>query len=166
MMIELELVGVRVELPSSQPLVLLKEKHGDRHLPIWIGAAEASAIAIAAQGVQPPRPLTHDLMHSLVGALGHALSYVVVTSVEDAVFYAQLVFDDGTTVGARPSDALALAQRAECQIWCADDVMEEAGVVISVVGEEGETETTGDEEAQLRQFRRFLDQVDPEDFES
>lgn len=159
-MIELELVGVRIEMPSSQPLVLLKEVDGERHLPIWIGTPEASAIAIAQQGVAPPRPLTHDLFGDLLAAVGLSLAHVTITAVEDAVFYAQLVLDDGTVIGSRASDALALAQRAHCQIWCADAVLDEAGVRIG----DDDSSAPEDDETEVQRFRAFLDDVEPEDF--
>lgn len=161
-MIEMELVGVRIEMPSAQPLVLLKEAHGPRHLPIWIGTAEASAIAIAQQGVVPPRPLTHDLFHETLRALGRSISRAHITGVEEAVFYAELVLDNGVTVSSRASDALALAQRSGGLIFCDEMVLQTAGVVIS-----GEDLGNGveNEERQMQQFRAFLDEVDPEDFE-
>ncbi|MDJ0356969.1 MAG: bifunctional nuclease family protein [Actinomycetota bacterium] len=166
-MIELEIVGVRVEMPSNQPLVLLKEVAGDRHLPIWIGTAEATAIALAQQGVVPPRPLTHDLLCSIVKALGRSVASVTLTAVEDGVFYAQLMFDDGTAVGSRASDALAVALRADCTIWCAPAVMEDAGVRITDHDEEEPDAITSPEaeERELRRFREFLNGVEPEDFE-
>ena len=122
---------MRIELPSNQPLVLLKEIHGERHVPIWIGTPEASAIALAQQGVVPPRPMTHDLLVDVVEALGHTIVSVNIVAVEDNIFYGQLQFDNGTTVSSRASDALALALRAKCRIWCADAVMDEAGVRIT-----------------------------------
>jgi bifunctional DNase/RNase len=166
-MIEVQIVGVRIELPSNQPLVLLKEVHGDRHVPIWIGTPEASAIALAQQGVIPPRPLTHDLLVDVVAAMGRTIVSANITAVRDNVFFGELVFDNGTTVSSRASDALAIALRAECSIWCADEVMEEAGVRITEhdEGEDAGTETSPDEERELRQFREFLDDVEPEDFE-
>src|ERR1700760_2824575 len=104
-------MGVRVEMPSNQPIVLLREVWGERYLPIWIGAVEATAIAFAQQGVVPPRPLTHDLMKDVLAATGQELAEVRITSVEDRVFYAVLVFESGVEVSARPSDSIALALR-------------------------------------------------------
>ena len=141
-MIEVEIVGVRIELPSNQPLVLLKEIHGERHVPIWIGTPEASAIALAQQGVVPPRPMTHDLLIDVVESLGHSIVSVNIVAVEDNIFYGQLQFENGTTVSSRASDALALALRAKCRIWCADSVMEEAGVRITE-HDEGEDTAPG-----------------------
>lgn len=165
-MIQVHLVGVRVELPTSQPLVLLKETAGERHLPIWVGPAEASAIAMASHDVAPVRPMTHDLMADILAMVGEKLMQVRITRFHDSVFYAQLVFGDGRTLSARPSDALALAQRLDCELWCAEEVMDEASVLVSFADEDSEEETVVDEELQLRQFRRFLDQVDPDDFQS
>ncbi|MGG5175615.1 bifunctional nuclease family protein [Pseudarthrobacter sp. J1763] len=169
-MIEVELVGVRIELPSNQPLVLLREIGGDRHIPIWIGTPEASAIALAQQGIIPPRPMTHDLMVDAIHALGHSIARVNIVAVEDNVFFGQIQFDDGTTVNSRASDALALALRAHCRIWCAEQVVDEAGVRIadngdSEDGSDAVEATTVDEERELRRFREFLDDVEPEDFQ-
>lgn len=162
-MIEVGIVGVRIEMPSNQPLVLLRELHGERHIPIWIGAAEATAIALAEQGVVPPRPLTHDLLCGVVRALGHNILRVNLTKVEEGVFYAELVFDNGTTVSSRASDAIAIAQRAGCPIWASEAMVEEAGVVIG-----GDADAPEDDEAkerEVRQFREFLNDVEPEDFD-
>ena len=98
-------MGVRVEMPSNQPIVLLREVTGERYLPIWIGAVEATAIAFAQQGVVPPRPLTHDLMKDLLDALGQELAEVQITDMKDGVFFATLVLGSGVEIGARPSDS-------------------------------------------------------------
>ncbi|MBG6191853.1 bifunctional DNase/RNase [Arthrobacter sp. CAN_A212] len=168
-MLEVEVVGVRIELPSNQPLVLLKETQGERHIPIWIGAPEASAIAFVQQGIVPPRPMTHDLLVSVVNALGRSVRQVQLTSVEDTVFHAELVFDDGTTVSSRASDAIAVALRVPCPIYCASSVMDEAGVEITEATEDDDDETPAtppvNAERELRQFREFLADVEPEDFE-
>jgi uncharacterized protein len=151
---EVDVVGVRVEMPSNQPIVLLRETTGDRYLPIWIGAVEATAIAFAQQGVVPPRPLTHDLMKDLIGATGNELSEVRITEMRDGVFYAVLVLSSGAEVSARPSDSIALALRTGSRIVCADDVLDEAGL-----------EVPEEEEDEVEKFREFLDSVSPEDFE-
>jgi uncharacterized protein len=151
----LDVVGVRVEMPSNQPIVLLRETGGERYLPIWIGAVEATAIAFAQQGVVPPRPLTHDLLRDVLEAFGRSLSQVRITDLDDGVFYATLVFDDGTEVGARPSDAIALALRTGAGIVGADTVLDEAGIVIP-----------DEDEDEVEKFREFLDQISPEDFEA
>ncbi|MFI8413530.1 bifunctional nuclease family protein [Paeniglutamicibacter gangotriensis] len=157
---ELEVVGVRIELPSNQPLVLLKELNSARHLPIWIGAPEASAIAMFQQGLVPPRPLTHDLMISTLQALHAPLVRVEIVSVLNAVFTAELVFADEVRVDARSSDAIALALRAECPILCDEGVLQDASVMVSDDSEVGEGE-----EDQVREFREFLNEVEPEDFD-
>lgn len=166
-MIEVEVVGVRIELPSNQPLVLLRESTGERHLPIWIGAPEASAIAFVQQGVVPPRPMTHDLLVDVVGAVGRRITEVRITSVEETVYHAELVFDDGTTVNSRASDALAVALRVPCTIYCADDVLARAGVEIAESDEDAVAEagTGATAENEVLQFREFLADVEPEDFE-
>jgi uncharacterized protein len=152
---ELDVVGVRVEMPSNQPIVLLRERGGDRYLPIWIGAAEASAIAFAQQGVVPPRPLTHDLLKDVIDAVGRTLERVRIVEVRDNVYFAELVFDGGLAVGSRTSDAIALALRVGCPILGADSVLEAGGIPVP---EEDEDE--------VERFRVFLDQVSAEDFES
>jgi bifunctional DNase/RNase len=151
---ELDVVGVRVEQPANQPLVLLREVEGSRYLPIWIGAGEATAIAFAQQGVTPPRPLTHDLMRDLLTALGRELTEVRITEVKDGVYYAMLVFDEGTEVSARPSDSIALALRTGSRIVCAETVLDSSGVAVPV-----------EEEVEVEKFRQFLDHVTPEDFQ-
>jgi len=165
--IEVEVVGVRIELPSNQPLVLLREATGQRHLPIWIGAPEASAIAFVQQGIVPPRPMTHDLLVDVVAAAGRKISEVRITSVQDTVYHAELVFSDGTTVSSRASDALAVALRVPCPIFCADEVLAVAGVEIAEADDDesgdGATEETAEKE--VLQFREFLADVEPEDFE-
>lgn len=155
--IPLEIVGVRVELPSNQPIVLLKEIDGGRYLPIWIGAGEATAIATALEGVQPVRPLTHDLMSSILDAAGVLPVRVVLTEMRDSVFYADLALDVGgkeIRVSSRPSDAIALAVRTGTPVFAHPDVLEEAGVVFE---EE-------DEEEEVARFREFLEEATVEDF--
>jgi uncharacterized protein len=151
---ELTVVGVRVELPSNQPIVLLKETAGDRYLPIWIGAVEATAIAFAQQGVVPARPLTHDLLKEVLEATGATLTAVTITDLRDGVYYADLQFASGVTVSARPSDAIALAIRNGTTIYAEESVLAEAGVAIP-----------DEQESEVEEFKRFLDEVSPEDFE-
>jgi bifunctional DNase/RNase len=150
---QLDVVGVRVETPSNQPIVLLREIEGERFLPIWIGAVEATAIAFAQQGVIPARPLTHDLMRDVVSALDHRLEAVRITALEEGVFYSVLVFDGGAEVSARPSDAIALALRTGTPIYAAEEVLAEAGIPVPE-----------QEEDEVEKFREFLDQISPEDF--
>ncbi|MEA2433185.1 MAG: uncharacterized protein QOG54_642 [Actinomycetota bacterium] len=151
-------MGVRVELPSNQPIVLLKEADGDRYLPIWIGAVEATAIAFALQGIQTPRPMTHDLMRDILGETAIAVERVVISDLVDQTFYATIrMSSDGKSVevSSRPSDAIALAVRINAPIFAAEEVLEQAGI-----------ELRDDEETEVEKFREFLDQVSPEDFES
>ena len=152
---QLDVVGVRVEMPSNQPIVLLREVDGERYLPIWIGAVEATAIAFAQQGVVPARPLTHDLLRDVLDALGRQLEQVRITELKDGVFYAELIFNDGVEVSARPSDAIALALRTSSPIFGAEPVLEEAGITIP-----------DEQEDEVEKFREFLEQVSPEDFGS
>lgn len=149
-----DVVGVRVEMASNQPIVLLREVDGERYLPIWIGAVEATAIAFAQQGVVPARPLTHDLFRDVLVALGRPVAQVRITELTDGVFYALLVFEGGVEVSARPSDAIALALRTGTPIFAAEDVLGAAGI-----------EVPDEQEDEVERFREFLDQVSPEDFD-
>ena len=150
---EVEVVGVRVEMPTNQPLVLLRETEGTRYLPIWIGAVEASAIAYAQEGAETPRPLTHELMQQMVVALGDELEEVRIVDVRDGVFFASLLFASGAEVEARPSDSIALALRAGARIVCTEDVLDEAGI-----------QSTREEDEEVERFKEFLEEVGPEDF--
>lgn len=156
--IAMELVGVRIELPTNQPIVLLREAAGERYLPIWIGAVEATAIAFALEGVEPQRPLTHDLLKGVTDALGAVVERVVVNDLKDGIYYADLVLrigDKDVVVSARPSDAIALAARTGSPLFATDNVLDEAGV---------EIKEEQDDEAEVARFREFLDTVTPEDF--
>lgn len=152
-------------MPTNSPIVLLRERDGQRYVPIWIGAPEATAIAYAQQGVEPPRPLTHDLMVSMIEALGRRLEKVHITKLErdgggsggggsGGIFYAELFFDGGTVLSARPSDAIALALRAATPILAPEELLDEVGVTMAV-----------EEEDEVERFRAFLDNVSAEDFE-
>ena len=152
---ELSVVGVRVELPANQPIVLLKEASGERYLPIWIGAVEATAIAFAQQGIVPPRPLTHDLLRDVIAKLGAELTAVHITELRDGVFFAELLFGNGVRVSARPSDAIALAVRTEVTIYADEAVLDEAGIVIA-----------DEQESEVERFREFLDNISPDDFQT
>lgn len=149
----LEVIGVRVEMPSSQPIVLLRESGGDRYLPIWIGAVEATSIAFAQQGVLPPRPLTHDLLKDLLLAVGSNLEQVEISEMKDGVFYATLKLANGVELSARPSDAIALALRTGSPIFGGEALLDEVGIEIA--------DQSDDE---VEKFREFLDQIEPEDF--
>jgi hypothetical protein len=160
--IELQLVGVRVELPTNQPIVLLKEREGERYLPIWIGAVEATAIALGMQGIETARPMTHDLMRDLLQGLGINVDRIVITELREGTFYAEIqMSSNGTSVSvsSRPSDALALAVRMNLTIFANEDVLEEAS--IAVRDDEGGEENVQQE---VQKFREFLEQVSPEDF--
>ena len=149
----LQVVGVRVELPANQPVVLLKESDGVRYLPIWIGAVEATAIAYEQQGVKPPRPLTHDLMRDILTALKAPLRGVEIVEMKENIFYADLLLGEGVRVSARPSDSIALALRAGAPIRSTEQVLAEAGMIIP-----------DEQEDEVEKFREFLEQVTPEDF--
>jgi uncharacterized protein len=159
----MELLGVRLEIPANAPVVLLREHGGDKRvLPIYIGAEEAKAIAMALEGVVPPRPLTHDLLRDLVTALGAELRKVTVTELRDRTFFAELdlaVGERSIVVSARPSDAIALAVRVDAPLFASEEVLADASTP-STEGEEEEQEEIVD------QFREFIDQVNPEDFAS
>jgi len=157
-MIELNLVGVRVELPSNQPIVLLKEREGERYLPIWIGAMEATAIAFALQGIQTQRPMTHDLLKNVLEEIQVQVERIVITELKEGTFYAVIVMSRNGTkyeVSSRPSDAIALAVRVNVPIFAQEEVLTEASIVIR-----------DDEEQEVEKFREFLEQVTPEDFQS
>ena len=159
MLIPMEVIGVRVEMPSNQPIVLLKEIEGSRFLPIWVGAVEATAIAFAQQGVQPPRPLTHDLMNNLLETLDATLTAVHLTEIKDGIFYATMHLrntnSEPLTISARPSDAIALAVRSHSNILATQELLDEIGIEIP----QGEGENL-----EVEKFREFLDQINPEDF--
>ncbi len=148
-----EVVGVRVEMPSNQPIVLLKEVDGIRYLPIWVGAAEATAIAFAQQGLTPPRPLTHDLIKNIIDNLGTKVESVQVTHLTDGVFFSKILLEKGIEVSARPSDAIALALRTGSPIYGTEEVFNSAGIEIPDQADD-----------QVEAFREFLDQINPEDF--
>lgn len=153
-MIDLDVVGVRMEMPANSPIVLLRERTGMRYLPIWVGAVEASAIAYAHQGVVPPRPLTHDLLLDVLEALGRSVEKVEITDLTDGVFFATIFLSGGVSISARPSDAIALALRAGAPISGAESVLDAAGIELP------DEEPTED----LEEFREFLENVNPEDF--
>ena len=150
---QMEVVGVRVEMPTNQPIVLLKETQGERYLPIWIGPMEATAIAYAQQGLVPVRPLTHDLLRDILEALDVQLRTVNITALRNGTFFADLIFSNGKEVSARPSDSIALALRTGATIFAAEEILEEAGIAIP-----------DEQEDEVEKFREFLDTITPEDF--
>ena len=168
-MVNMELVGVRIEMPSNQPIVLLKEVDGSRFLPIWVGAVEATAIAFAQQGLAPQRPLTHDLIAEILEAADLTATSVHITSLKDGIFYAELQIrtDAGSVlkISARPSDAIAIALRTKSNILADSDLLDQVGIDIPERliddGEAGESQAS---DGELQRFREFLDQINPEDF--
>jgi bifunctional DNase/RNase len=156
--IRLSLIGVRVEVPTNQPIVLLREEGGTRFLPIFIGSPEATAIVYALQGMETPRPMTHDLFKTVLDGMEVRLERVDITELHDGTFYAEIELQqDGETkrISSRPSDAIALAVRyGEIPIYADEAVLDEAGVLFEA----------DEEEQEVEQFREFLDSVTPEDF--
>jgi uncharacterized protein len=157
--IPVSLVGVRVEVPTNQPIVLLREENGQRHLPIFIGPPEATAIVYALQGMETPRPMTHDLLKTVLDDMAVQLQRVVITALHEGTFYAEIeLVRDGAAsrISSRPSDAIALAVRYEdpVPIFVEETVLDEAGVLFE----------SEDEDEQVEEFREFLDTVAPEDF--
>lgn len=175
-MIETVVESIRVSLVTQHRVVILKEVAGERHLPIWIGAYEAEAIAMELQGVTAARPLPYDLMRAMIGDLGGTVDRIVVTDLSQDVFYARIVIDqNGRTVeiDSRPSDAIALAVRARVPILVDDGVMERAGVTLGSdddEDDEAEAPESGGDEAtpnaeQLSAFRDFINTLDLDDFD-
>jgi bifunctional DNase/RNase len=156
---EMDIYGVSFDLVGKQPIVLLKTKDGNRYLPIWIGQPEAAAILMKLQGASTPRPMTHDLVTEILQQLDAHVVRITVTELRENTFFAQVTVQmDGTEfdVDSRPSDAIALAIRAEAPIFAADEVIEESAI-----------EFEGDdvnEEEMVAEFKRFLDDVSPEQF--
>lgn len=156
-----EVVGVRIEMPSNQPILLLREMEGRTFLPIWVGSVEATAIAFAQQELRPQRPLTHDLIVDLLATTDASLTAVHITDMVDGVFYAELLLKgssgDLPPLSARPSDAIAIALRTKSNIFVSQELLDRSGIEIPA-GEEVQS----DEEVEA--FREFLDQINPEDF--
>jgi bifunctional DNase/RNase len=169
MMVNMEVVGVRIEMPSNQPIVLLKEVDGSRFLPIWVGAVEATAIAFAQQGLAPQRPLTHDLISDILEAADLTATSVHITSLQDGVFFAELQIrtEAGTVlkISARPSDAIAIALRTKSNILADSDLLDQVGIDIPdrLIGED-DAGNGAAADGELERFREFLDQINPEDF--
>lgn len=179
-MIEMTIDSIRVSLMNYQRVVILKEKSADRYLPIWIGPSEADAIAVKLQGVNVARPLTHDLLSSVIDTLGASINSIVVTDLKNDTFYAKIFLNiDGTQmeVDSRPSDALALAVRVEAPIFVEESVMEKAGILLDKdTGKpimedteklEGKQRKVSDEEInRMSAFRDFIDTLNMDDFEN
>jgi len=178
-MIEMVIDSIRVSLMNYQRVVILKEKMADRYLPIWIGPAEADAIAVKLQGVEVPRPLTHDLLYSVIDVLGATIDSVIVNDLKNDTFYAKVVLKiDGSQmeVDSRPSDALALAVRAEVPVYAEENVIDKAGILLDKEtgkplieeGEEGtgKREKLSDEEIKkMSAFYDFINTLDLDDFD-
>lgn len=163
-MIRVTVDSIKVSLISQHRVVVLKEEGTERYLPIWIGPFEADAITIGLQAMEMSRPLTHDLLISLIEEMEASVSYILVNDLRDDTFYAQIVIEaDGRhlKVDSRPSDAIALAVRAKAPIYVAEAVMERAGIVPS---QEKET-LTPEEEEKLAPFRDFVDSLDLDDMD-
>ena len=163
-LIEMAVDSIRVHMPTHQHVVILKEKDAERYLPIWIGIHEANAIALKITGITPERPITHDLLVNVLGAVDVKVSRVVVTSLSNEVFYARIMASlDGRDldIDARPSDAIAVAVRVGAPIYVADEVLDKAGVLPEAGGDtEGEAEGGEQDEEKLAIFREMINSMD------
>ena len=180
-MIEMTIDSIRVSLMNYQRVVILKEKGSERYLPIWIGAAEADAIAVKLQDVSVPRPLTHDLLQSVIDVLGANVTSIIVSDLKNDTFYARIVLNvDGgeLEVDSRPSDALALAVRTDVPIYAEDSVLDKAGIFLDketgkpITGEadfdkaDGKAKAMSEEEKKkLSAFYDFINTLDLDDFD-
>ena len=172
-MVEMTIDSIRVSLMNYQRVVILKEKGTNRYLPIWIGPAEADAIAVKLQNVELSRPLTHDLLQSVISTLGASVEYIVVSGLKEDTFYARLALNvDGVKldIDSRPSDALALAVRVGAPIYAEESVLEKAGIILEEeTGKsisEGKSECKVDEQEMkgLSAYKDFINTLDLEDF--
>ena len=180
-MIEMTIDSIRVSLMNYQRVVILKEKMAERYLPIWIGPAEADAIAVKLQGVAVPRPLTHDLLSSVIDSLGASIDSIIVSELKNDTFYAKIILNvDGEQmeVDSRPSDALALAVRVGAPIYVDETVLDKAGILLDretgkpipqeweVGGAGGKDKKVSEEELKrLSAFTDFINTLDLEDFD-
>lgn len=170
---EVVIDSIRVSLVNHQRVVILKDVESDLYLPIWIGASEADSIAVKMQGVSLPRPLTHDLLASVIGRLGGSLTYITVSDLKDDTFFAQITIDlNGVAVDvdSRPSDAIALAVRADVPIYVADHVINKAGIRLDdsgspIIPNDENDEPRGIKEEDLRRMSAFTDFIDTLDIE-
>jgi len=162
MMQQMAVYGVSFDLVGKQPIVLLKTVDGNRFLPIWIGHSEAAAILMKLQNASTPRPMTHDLVTEILGELNAQVIRVAVTELRENTFFAQVTIQQNGSeveVDSRPSDAIALAVRAEAPIFVADEVIEESAIEF-----EGEEINDADLEKEVSKFRSFLENVTPDEF--
>lgn len=177
-MIETVVESIRVNLVTQNRVVFLKERHGDRHLPIWIGDFEAQAIAMELQGMESPRPLPYDLMKAMISELDGSIDRVVVTDLSQDVFYARIIVTVGgrsVEIDSRPSDAIALAVRSSSPIFVDEGVMERAGVSLESEGDAEDAaqsalsadrqQSNPAEDDRLTIFRDFINTLDLDDFE-
>ncbi len=173
---EMVIDSIRVSLMNYQRVVILKEKDADRYLPIWIGPAEADAIAVRLQEVSVPRPLTHDLLRSVITSLGAGVSHIVISDLQNDTFFAKVVLhvdSKSMEVDCRPSDAIALAVRTEAPIYVEDMVLDKAGIILDketgkplIPGEEGEEEKPKEvKEEELKRLSAFTDFISTLDLE-
>ncbi len=161
-MITVSVDSVRVSLISHHRIILLKDTAAARYLPIWVGPFEADAIVMALQRVDPPRPMTHDLLKNTIGALEGSVSHVLISGLQDNTFFARIVLDVGgrhVELDSRPSDAMALAVRCGVPIYASDEVIAQAGIVRAPELEP----ISPEEEAQLKPFRDFVNTLDLDD---
>ncbi len=178
-MIEMVVDSIRVSLMNYQRVVILKEKTTDRYLPIWIGPSEADAIAVKLQSVNVPRPMTHDLMNTIVDALGGSINSIIVSDLKNDTFYAKIIINvDGEQmeVDSRPSDAIALAVRVEAPIYVEEGVLDKAGILLDketgkLLSDTSETDKidgkqiTEEEMKKMSAFHDFINSLDMEDFD-
>lgn len=169
-MVEMGVESIRVSMMNYQRVVILKEKHGERYLPIWIGPAEADAIAMKLHSVNVPRPLTHDLMNSVISCLGASIDSIIVTDLINDTFYAKILLNVNggqMEIDSRPSDAIALAVRVDSPIFADEAVLSKAGVTVDKeTGKLTHTAEVSDEEIEsMSAFKDFINSLDMEDFE-
>lgn len=171
-MVEMTIESIRVSMMNYQRVVILREKGAERYLPIWIGPAEADAIAIKLQGVAVPRPLTHDLLGSVIAALGALVSSIIVCDLHNDTFYAKLILEVNgkqIEIDSQPSDAMALAVRAKVPIYAAESVLDKAGIVIDRETGKAQPASSGkvsqEELDRLSAFHDFIDTLNLEDFD-
>jgi bifunctional DNase/RNase len=165
---QVDVVGVRLELPSNQPVLILRDQTATRYLPLWIGTAEATAISLALEGVVSPRPLTHDLLSNVIAQLGGQVTSVTVSELVEGTFFATINFLNHDSISARPSDAVALAVRNKIPVFVAQEVMDFAGMDLAI-DDDFESEDSGFTDTEMTQeeldkFRAFLDDIQPDDF--
>lgn len=165
--------SIRVSLMNYQRVVILKEKSSDRYLPIWIGPAEADAIAVQLQDVSVARPLTHDLLRSVIDTLGAHVNHILVNDLSNDTFYARIVLDvngDALEIDSRPSDAIALAVRVKVPIYADESVLAKAGVLLDKDGEtvervEQAAKVDPAEIEKMSAFKDFIESLDLDDFD-